>query len=158
MTTRSEKTYRDHRRGTSSYSAWIAERPPPSTIASGSIKLKLKTADFRLRTRSRRLTDPTQLAEILFRTTSSLLAAETDGLTRYRQIGVGADLLVDGSMADLPTLFDDDLGRPRRLERALDEIHARLGDDSVRRGRALPGLGARPAAEIAPRAAGRDPE
>jgi len=30
--------------------------------------LKLKTADFRLRTRSRRLADPTQLAETLFRT------------------------------------------------------------------------------------------
>jgi nucleotidyltransferase/DNA polymerase involved in DNA repair len=32
------------------------------------VTLKLKTADFRLRTRSRRLSDPTQLAETLFRT------------------------------------------------------------------------------------------
>ena len=35
--------------------------PAPST-------LKLKTGDFRLRTRSRRLADPTQLADTLFRT------------------------------------------------------------------------------------------
>jgi DNA polymerase IV len=129
-----------------------------ASLAAASVTLKLKTGDFRLRTRSRRLADPTQLAEILFRTASSLLVAETDGLTRYRLIGVGADLLVDGSVADLPTLFDDDLGRPRRLEQAIDEIRARLGDGAVRRGSALLGLGARPAAEIAPRAARRDRE
>ncbi len=119
-----------------------------ASLAAGSVTLKLKTGDFHLRTRSRRLADPTQLAETLFRIASGLLAVEADGVTRYRLIGVGADLLVDGSKADLPTLFDQELGRPRRLEQAIDEIRGRLGDGSVRRGRDLARLGVGPAAEI----------
>jgi DNA polymerase IV len=129
-----------------------------ASLAAGSVTLKLKTGDFRRHTRSRRLADPTQLAETLFRIAAALLAAEADGLTRYRLIGVGADMLVDSSEADLPTLFDDQLGRPRRLEQAIDAIRGRLGDGSVRRGRDLVRLGVRPAAEAAPRSLPRGRE
>jgi hypothetical protein len=52
----------------------------------------------------------------LFRIASGLLAVETDGVTHYSLIGVDADLLVNGSEADLPTLFGHELGWPRRLE------------------------------------------
>jgi DNA polymerase IV len=127
-----------------------------AALAAGSVTLKLKTGDFRLRTRSRRLADPTQIAEILFRTASTLLANEADGVTRYRLIGVGADALVGAGEADLPTLFDRELGRPRRLEQAIDDISVRLGDNSVRRGRDLARLGERPAPEAAPRAVARE--
>ena len=68
--------------------------------------LKFKTADFRLRTRSRRLAEPTQLAATLFATARHLLADETDRITRFRLIGVGADAFVDAAEADLPMLFD----------------------------------------------------
>jgi DNA polymerase-4 len=127
-----------------------------ASLAAGSVTLKLKSGDFRLRTRSRRLTDPTQLAETLFRIASALLMSEADGVTPDRLIGVGADLLVDGSEADLPTLFDDERGRPRRLEQTIDEIRGRLGDDSVRRGRDLTRLGERSAAHVAPHAVPRE--
>ena len=63
-------------------------------LAAGTATLKLKTSDFRIRTRSRRLADPTQLADMLFRTARLLLAGEADGATRFRLIGVGADGLV----------------------------------------------------------------
>jgi hypothetical protein len=45
-------------------------------------RLKLKTADFRPRTRSPRLSDPIQLAEILFRSITPWLAGETDGRSK----------------------------------------------------------------------------
>ena len=54
----------------------VAPRLKQSGLAAGSVTLKLKTADFRLRTRSRRLADPTQLADALFRTARHLLAAK----------------------------------------------------------------------------------
>ncbi len=129
-----------------------------ASLAARSVTLKLKTGDFRLRTRSRRLTHATQLGETLFRIASALLASEADGVTPYRLIGIGADLLVDGSEADLPTLFDDELGRPWRLEQTIDEIRGRHGDDSVRRGRDFARLGVRPAAEVAPHAVPRERE
>jgi DNA polymerase-4 len=105
-----------------------------SALAAGGVTLKLKTADFRIRTRSRRLADPTQLAETLYRTARHLLAAEADGTTQFRLIGVGADGLVAGAGADLPTLFD----RTRHLEQAIEAIRERHGKAAVQRGRALP--------------------
>jgi DNA polymerase-4 len=114
----------------------VALRLKQSGLAAAGVTLKLKTADFRLRTRSRRLADPTQLADTLFRTARLLLAGEADGATRFRLIGVGADRLVAGAEADLPTLFEADDGRPRRLEQAIDELRRRHGSAVVRRGRA----------------------
>ena len=112
----------------------VSARLKHASLAAGTITLKLKTADFRLRTRSRRMTDPTQLADTLFHTAGGLLALEADGVTRFRLIGVGADMLSDSRAADPPTLFDG----KRRLEHAIDEIRGKLGDGSVRFGRDLP--------------------
>ncbi|MGC2416078.1 MAG: DNA polymerase IV [Stellaceae bacterium] len=116
----------------------VALRLKQSALAAQTVTLKLKTADFRLRPRSRRLADPTQLADTLYRTARHLLAAEADGATRFRLIGVGADGLVEGADADLPTLFDHDTGRARHLEDAIDDIRRRHGATAVQRGRGLP--------------------
>ena len=116
----------------------VSARLKQASLAGRTVTLKLKTADFRLRTRSRRLSDPSQLAETLFRTASALLEGETDGVTRFRLIGVGADALVDSDAADLPTLFDREIDRPRHLEHAMNQIRERLGEGSVRLGHGLP--------------------
>jgi DNA polymerase IV len=120
----------------------VSARLKQAALAAGTVTLKLKTADFRLRTRSRRLADPTQLAETLFSTATALLAGEAGGSTRFRLVGVAADALVYSGAADPPTLFDRDLDRPRQLEHAMDQIRGRLGDDSVRLGRDLRAAGA----------------
>src|SRR5207253_3151738 len=94
----------------------LSARLKQASLAAGTITLKLKTADFRLRTRSRRVADPTQLADTLYHVASDLLAAEVDGVTRFRLVGIGADHLSDGRTADSPTLFERQLDGPRRLE------------------------------------------
>jgi DNA polymerase-4 len=116
----------------------LSARLKGASLAAGTITLKLKTADFRLRTRSRRVADPTQLADTLFHIASGLLETETDGVTRFRLVGIGADHLFDSRTADPPTLFDPDLDGPRRLEHAIDAIHGRLGEEAVQFGRTLP--------------------
>jgi DNA polymerase-4 len=116
----------------------LSARLKGASLAAGTITLKLKTADFRLRTRSRRGTDPTQLADTLFHIASGLLPAEIDGVTRFRLVGVGADNLFDSRAADPPTLFDRELDGPRRLEHAIDAIRGRLGEQAVQFGRTLP--------------------
>jgi DNA polymerase-4 len=115
----------------------VSARLKAAGLAAATATLKLKTSDFRIRTRSRRLADPTQLAEMLFRTARLLLRAEADSQTRFRLIGVGADTLISADAADLPTLFDQDDGRPRRLEQAIDDIRDRHGKGAVRLGRAI---------------------
>jgi DNA polymerase-4 len=121
----------------------VSDRLKQSSLAANTITLKLKTADFRIRTRSRRVADATQLADTLYHVAARLLAAEADGATRFRLIGVGADGLVDSRAADPPTLFDGELDGPRRLERAIDQIRDRLGDGSVQFGRGLSHPGAK---------------
>jgi len=116
----------------------LSARLKQASLAAGTITLKLKTADFRLRTRSRRVADPTQLADTIFHVASDMLAVEIDGITRFRLVGVGADNLSDSRDADPPTLFDRELDGPRRLEHAIDAIRDRLGEGSVRFGRTLP--------------------
>ena len=115
----------------------VSGRLKAAGLAAGTATLKLKTSDFRIRTRSRKLADPSQLADTLFRTARHLLEAEADGATRFRLIGVGADALVSAEAADLPTLFDQQDGKPRRLERALDDIKSRHGAGAVKLGRVV---------------------
>ena len=99
--------------------------------------MKLKTADFRLRTRSRRVADPTQLAGTLYNIASGLLAGEVDGVMRFRLVGVAADHLSDSRAADPPTLFGRQLDSSARLEEAIDVIRGKLGEGAVGFGRAL---------------------
>ena len=112
----------------------LAARLKEAGLAAGTVTLKLKTADFRLRTRSRRLPDPSRVAETIFRTAGHLLEHEADGTTRFRLIGVAADALVAEASADLPSLFDAQDGRPRRLAAAIDDLRERHGADVLRRG------------------------
>ena len=74
-------------------------------LAAGAVSLKLKSADFQLRTRMRSLSRPTRLPEFLYEAAHALLDAEMDG-TRYRLIGVGAERLQSEKNADMPDLVD----------------------------------------------------
>jgi DNA polymerase-4 len=89
--------------------ARVAQRLVAANLAATTATLKLKTADFRLRTRARRIDPPTQRAEVLLEAGLALLARELDG-TLFRLIGIGADGLVEGREADPPGLFDQQLG------------------------------------------------
>jgi DNA polymerase-4 len=85
--------------------------------AAAGITLKLKTADFRLLSRSRQLPDPTQRAEAIYRAALALLEEEADGHTAFRLIGIGSDRLAEAARADPPDLFGAATTRP----------HARAG-------------------------------
>ena len=84
-------------------------------LAGTTIVLKLKTADFRLRTRSASLEAPTQLADRIFRTAQAALKREADG-TRFRLLGVGLSNLAPARSADPASLIDP-AGRQARRGR-----------------------------------------
>jgi DNA polymerase-4 len=85
--------------------ARVAERLQRSELAARTVVLKLKTGDFRLRTRSATLSAPTQRAEVLRRAAEALLRRELDG-TRFRLIGVGASNLAEAANADPPDMLE----------------------------------------------------
>ncbi|WP_036789737.1 DNA polymerase IV [Pleomorphomonas koreensis] len=113
-------------------------------IAGSTVTLKLKTADFKLRTRARRLNDPTQLADRIFAAADALLAEEAHGQT-YRLIGVSVADLCDSRLADPADLVDPQATRKAAAERAMDKVREKFGrraletglvfDDHRRRGK-----------------------
>ena len=95
--------------------------------------LKLKTAEFKSRTRNKRLDSPTQLADRLFRTGLSLLEKETDG-TRFRLLGIGVSDLSDPTLADPPDLVDRNATRRAAAETAMDKLREKFGKGTVETG------------------------
>ena len=87
-------------------SARVAERLSRNGLAGRTVVLKLKTADFKLRTRSATLAAPTRRAAVIARTGAALLAREADG-TRFRLIGIGVANLADPDQADPPDMLED---------------------------------------------------
>jgi len=114
----------------------VSARAKAKCLAGKTIVLKLKTADFRLRTRSASLEAPTQLADRIFRTAQAALKREADG-TRFRLLGVGLSNLTAAAGADPASLIDRQGDKRAAAERAMDKIRARFGGDSVGTGRSF---------------------
>ena len=108
----------------------VSARLKAKDLAGATVTLKLKTADFRIRTRARSLPSPTQLAGRIFAAARDLLEREADG-TRFRLLGVGMSALTPAEAADPADLVD---GRKADAEHAVDRVRARFGDDAVIRG------------------------
>ncbi|CAD7032702.1 DNA polymerase IV [Pseudorhizobium endolithicum] len=111
----------------------VSTRLKKHAVAGQTVVLKLKTSDFKSRTRNRRLEDPTQLADRIFRTSLSLLERETDG-TKFRLIGIGVTDLRDPAQADPPDLVDPSAARRAAAEAAMDRLRNRFGKAAVETG------------------------
>lgn len=116
----------------------LARRLRTQDLAAAGIVLKLKTADFALRTRSARLSAPTLLPETLFEAARPLLRKETADGTAFRLIGIGAQPLAPAGAADRGDLVDPEA--PKRAARwaAVEALRAKFGEAAVQRGLALP--------------------
>jgi DNA polymerase IV len=112
----------------------VSARLKKSAIAGRTVVLKLKSADFRIRTRNRQLADPTRLADRIFQTGLELLRKETDG-TRYRLLGIGVgDLSGDLARADPADLVDTQSVKRAKAEGAVDILREKFGRRAVETG------------------------
>jgi DNA polymerase-4 len=111
----------------------VSARLKANALAGSTITLKLKSADFKIRTRARALSHPTQLAAHIFAAGRDLLAHEI-GTTRFRLIGIGVSQLQDAADDDLTDLLDR---RTAEAELAVDRLRAKFGRDAVVKGLAL---------------------
>ena len=114
----------------------VSARAKRYGLGGHTVVLKLKTADFRLRTRSTSLEAPTQLADRIFRVAQAALKREADG-TRFRLLGVGLSNLAPAEGADPASLIDVAGDKRAAAERAMDKIRAKFGGEAVGKGRAF---------------------
>ena len=113
----------------------VSSRLKSSDLSGLTITLKLKTADFRQRTRSQSIHAPTQLAAKIFAVSREMLAKEIDG-TAFRLMGAGVSALRPGSQADDTDMLDR---RSAHAERAMDDLRKKFGNAAVIRGIAYNG-------------------
>ncbi|MCP3971560.1 MAG: DNA polymerase IV [Rhodobacteraceae bacterium] len=115
----------------------VADRAKARNTAGLVVTLKLKRANHRLLTRQSQLTDPTQIADRIYRTARELFNIVGDE-GPYRLLGIGLSHLTSAEGADLSgDLLDPLAGQRARAERATDAIRNRFGSKAIVKGRAL---------------------
>jgi DNA polymerase IV len=111
----------------------VSMRLKANALAGSTVTLKLKSADFKIRTRARALSAPTQLASRIFAAGRDLLKHEV-GTTRFRLIGIGVSNLEDAEGDDFADLIDR---RAAEAEHAVDRLRSKFGRNAVVKGLAL---------------------
>ncbi len=110
----------------------VAYRAKKSHLAGKTIHLKLKTPDFKSRTRASSLHDPTNMAHVIFDGAKRLLSKEV-GAQSFRLIGVGISNLVTQDHIE-DTNLDNRQTTLSKAEIAMDKIRAKFGSQAVDRG------------------------
>ena len=111
----------------------VSARLKSSHIAGQTVVLKLKTSDFKGRTRNTTLPDPTQLADRMFSVGRTMLEKETTG-TKFRLLGIGVSDLQSDETADPGDLIDEGATRRAAVERAMDKVRDKFGGTAVELG------------------------
>ena len=114
----------------------VSARAKAYELCGRTVVLKLKTANFRLLTRSASLDAPTQLADKIFRVAQAALKREADG-KRFRLLGVGLSNLTVATQADPASLIDPVSDKRAAAERAMDKIRSKFGGEAVGKGRGM---------------------
>jgi DNA polymerase-4 len=117
----------------------VARRLRRQGLRGRTVTLKLKTADFKMITRSSTLERPVHLSDKIYAEATELL--EKEKLDRkVRLVGVGVSNLEPADRSGQLPLFDRRDAREEkweRAERAMDEITERFGHGAVKRGSLL---------------------
>jgi DNA polymerase IV len=108
----------------------VSARLKASRLAGTTVTLKLKSADFKIRTRAESLGAPTQLAARIFAVGQELLRREI-GTTRFRLIGIGVSNLEDTEGGNVADLLDR---RAAIAEHAVDKLREKFGRSAVVKG------------------------
>lgn len=111
----------------------VSRRAKREGMAGVTVTLKLKTATFKLRTRSISLDEPTLLAARIFAAAAPLLKREAKG-TPFRLIGVGISNLSAATAEREAETLDSRVAAQVRAELAMDRLREKFGRKAIERG------------------------
>jgi DNA polymerase IV len=110
----------------------VSHRAKLQGQAGATVTLKLKTTDFKSRTRATSLDDPTQLAHRIFDAAKPLLQREANG-TKFRLLGISLSHIIDFDGVEQVSL-DSHVETQTKAEKAIDAIRQKFGKSAVDRG------------------------
>jgi DNA polymerase-4 len=116
-------------------SAEVGHRLRQARVAGTTVRIKLRWPDFTTLTRQVSLPQPTDQDEQIYATALDLLSKVRSRGQAVRLIGVGVSGL--GAPLRQLELWGAQSEKARRLQDALDALHEKFGDESIRRGRNL---------------------
>ena len=111
----------------------VSDRSKLLGIGGKTVNLKLKTKDFKLITRSKTFSDPTQLHVRIYKTAKELLYNHLNS-SKYRLIGVGISELTEEKLCDLDSLIDLKSNNDKKIEVALSKLRNKFGDNIITKG------------------------
>ena len=114
----------------------VSKRSKEKGLGGQTITLKLKTKEFKLISRSCTIDEPTQIGELIFQNSKTLLDREDDKV-KYRLIGVGISNLKDSELCDLYDLINISKTKNAKIEYAIDDIRNKFGKDLIKKGRSI---------------------
>jgi len=101
------------------------------------VHLKMRFPPFRTVTRDQTLPFPTQTDRLIFQTALRLIEKANPDREPVRLLGVGMTGLVRSLAGAQLLFFEGDEEREALLERAIDRVREKFGEETVRRGRSL---------------------
>jgi DNA polymerase IV len=116
----------------------VSRRAKKDQLGGSTVTLKLKTSDFKSRTRATSLHEPSNLAHRLFEAAKPLLHREATGAA-FRLIGIGISHLAEIESPGEALSLDQRTRALTNAEKAIDRIRAKFGKDAVDKGLALKG-------------------
>ena len=114
----------------------VSRRAKTEQLAGYTVTLKLKTADFKLRTRNASFLDATVLADRIFSAAQPLLKREATGAA-FRLLGVGISHLTEIDPANVEVTLDERALTRAKAEYAVDRLRDKFGKSAVERGLAF---------------------
>ena len=111
----------------------VSRRAKAEGLAGQTVVLKLKTSDFKTRTRNASLDEPTLLASRIYETAAPMLRREATG-TAFRLIGVGISNLSSAEAESEALTLDQHVAANARAELAMDKLREKFGRSAVERG------------------------
>ncbi len=109
----------------------VSRRAKRAGLAGQTVTLKLKTSDFKTRSRAISFDAPSQLAYRIFDAAKPLLAKETTG-AKFRLIGIGiSNLSPVGAEGDT---LDQTVRMQTKAELAMDKVREKFGAGAIERG------------------------
>ena len=116
----------------------VSRRLKAQALQGNVITLKLKSAQFQTISRRKTIAAPTDKAHEIFEIAAQMLRKEVGAGLQWRLLGVGVDGFSSAPQTiDFLSLMDDKGQRKDKLEKALDDMHAKFGDDVVFSGRQM---------------------
>src|SRR5207244_1680738 len=113
----------------------LASRLRHAGLLARTIELKIRSSDFRTRSRSQALREATDRTDVLWQVAVALFERSlTPELLPVRLLGVGASRLTRDAVVQRGLFDDGELERQAALDQTVDAIRTRFGAGAIQRG------------------------